>query len=144
MLAEPLAALARCNLGHVDHLLAQRAHQSALFTSLLADTPGLEIPQNTGEGWNAHSPLISLTLSRSRAFCVQLAASGVPNSVGTFGLIPASQQPAFSGYEPAACPNAARLIDTTLAVIVTARDDDDRIRRYADIIDREARRWPAH
>jgi hypothetical protein len=78
----------------------------------------------------------------SRVFCGRLAARGVPNSVGTFGLVPASQQLAFSAYAPAACPRATRLIDATLAVIITARDDDDRVRAYADLIDREARQWP--
>jgi dTDP-4-amino-4,6-dideoxygalactose transaminase len=143
-LAEPLATLARCNLARIDNLLTQRAHQTLLLTSLLTETPGLEIPVDTGEGWNAHSPLIRVTLPRSRAFCEHLAAVGVPNSVGTFGLVPASQQPAFSAYAPAACPGAARLIDTTLAVVITARDHDDRIRAHADIIDREARQWPTH
>jgi dTDP-4-amino-4,6-dideoxygalactose transaminase len=143
-LAEPLAALARCNLARIDHLLAQRAHQSRLLTSLLDDTPGLKVRADAGEGWNAHSPLLQITLPQSRAFCEHLAAVGVPNSVGTFRLVPASQQPAFSAYAPASCPVAARLIDTTLAVVITARDHDDRIRKYADIIDREARQWLTH
>ncbi len=74
---------------------------------------------------------------------VGLALAGVPNSVGTFGLVPVGQQPAFSAYAPAACPAAARLVDKSLAVVVTARDGDDRIRAYADLIDREARQWPS-
>jgi perosamine synthetase len=140
-LAEPLAAIARCNLARIDHLLRQRARQTALMTSLLAGTPGLRPAARTGDGWNGHAPVFRITLPRPRAFCEHLARSGIPNSVGTFGLVPASQQPAFSSYSPAACQAGARLIDGTLAVVVTARDDDDRVRAYADLIDREARQW---
>jgi len=142
-LAEPLAVIARGNLSRVEHLLAQRAHQAALLASLLAKTPGLRTAARTGEGWNGHAPLFQITLSRPRAFCERLALAGVPNSVGTFGLVPVGQQPSFSAYAPAACPAAARLVDKSLAVVVTARDGDDRIRAYADLIDREARQWPS-
>ncbi len=142
-LAEPLAVIARGNLSRIEQLLAQRARQAALLASLLAGTPGLRAVDRTGDGWNGHAPLFQITLCRPRAFCERLALAGVPNSVGTFGLVPAGEQPAFSAYAPAACPAAARLIDMTLAVVVTARDGDDRIRAYADLIDREARQWPS-
>ncbi|HEX9358516.1 MAG TPA: aminotransferase class I/II-fold pyridoxal phosphate-dependent enzyme [Streptosporangiaceae bacterium] len=140
-LAEPLAVIARGNLSRIEHLLAQRAHQALLLASLLDQTPGLQAAVHPGDRWNGHAPLFRVTLPRPRAFCERLARAGVPNSVGTFGLVPAGQQPAFSAYRPATCPAAARLIDTTLAVVVTARDSDERIRAFADLIDREARQW---
>jgi perosamine synthetase len=141
-LAEPLAAIARASLARIDSLLAHRAHQGALLAGLLAGTPGLRSLIPPGEDWNHHSPLFEVGLPNPRAFCEHLAAAGVPNSVGTFGLVAAGQQPAFSGYSPAACPVATTLIDTTLAVVVTDRDDDSRIHALASVIDQEARRWP--
>jgi dTDP-4-amino-4,6-dideoxygalactose transaminase len=139
-LAEPLAILAYANLARFDELLHRRRAQAALVAGILADTPGLSVV-DPGPGWNAYTPLIRVTLPEPRAFCQYVAERGVPNSVGTFGLVSADQRPMFASSDPAPCPNAARLIDHTLAVIVTDRDDNGRVASYAQTIIREAHRW---
>ena len=82
-----------------------------------------------------------LTLPHPRVFCEHLAARGVPNSVGTFRLVPTDRRPPFADPARPPCRNAAAVIDTTLAVVVTDHDTDQRITRYAETITREARQW---
>jgi perosamine synthetase len=141
-LAEPLALIARANLARFDDLLAHRRDQTALLTSLVGDTPGISVPASRPEeSWNGYAPLTRLSLPRPRAFSEHLAACGVPNSVGTFRLVSCDQRPPFAPYSPTRCPTATRLIDATLAIAITSKDTDDRIRRYAQTITTEARRW---
>ena len=143
-LAEPLAALARISLTHFTQLLARRQEQTARLQAIIEGTPGITVPAlRPGEDWNGYAPLFRLELPRSRAFSQHLAARGVPNSVGTFGLAACDQRPMFAPYVSAPCRNAARLIDNTLAVALSNGDSDDQIARYADIITSEARRWAA-
>ena len=139
-LAEPLAVLARANLDRFDELLARRRRQSTLLLSLLDRAPGI-VPLHPREEWNGYSPLARLTVPSPRAFCERLATHGVPNSVGTFRLVPTDQRPPFRDPTRPLCRNAATLIDTTLAVVVTDHDTDQRIAAYAQTITREARQW---
>jgi perosamine synthetase len=74
---------------------------------------------------------------------VHLAALGIPNSVGSHRLIAADQRPLFASYVREPCPRARIAIDTTLAVVLDDRDNDDRIRKMASTIAREAARWTA-
>ncbi len=141
-LAEPLAALARTSLTHFTKFLARRKEQTAWLQATIEGTPGITVPNLLpGEDWNGYSPLFRLELPRPRAFSQHLAARGVPNSVGTFGLAACDQRPLFAPYVSAPCRNAARLVDATLAVALSNGDSDDQIARYADIISSEARRW---
>jgi hypothetical protein len=48
----------------------------------------------------------------------------------------------FESATAARCANAAPVIESLLAVVVTDHDDDRRIRKYADIITKEAAIWP--
>jgi perosamine synthetase len=140
-LAEPLAAIARANLARFGELLTLRQHQARLLSGLLADAHGITVL--TGEpGWNWYAPLARLTLPRSRQFCQHLAGLGIPNSIGTYHLTACDQRPKFAAPGHAPCVNAAGFIDSLLAVVLTDHDDDERIRRYADIITKEAARWP--
>ena len=142
-LAEPLALLARTNLARFDDLLGIRRRQSALLASLVDRTPGLSVLQpGPREDWNAYSPLLRVELPRPRQFCQHLAELGVPNSVGTFGLVPCHRRPPFASTDaPADCPNAERIVDSTLAVVLGERDTNDRITGYAETIVQEAGRW---
>jgi len=143
-LAEPLAKLARTGLTHFPQLLARRQEQTARLHAIIEGTPGITVPTlRPGEDWNGYAPLFRLDLPRPRAFSQHLAARGVPNSVGTFGLTTCDRRPLFAQYISTPCHNAARLIDATLAVALTNSDSDDQIARYADIITSEARRWAA-
>lgn len=140
-LAEPLAAIARANLTRFSELLTQRQHQTRLFSELLANTPGItHLPSEPG--WNGYAPLARLDLVSPRRFCERLATLGVPNSVGTYHLTACDQRPMFESATVAPCANAAAFIESLLAVVVTDHDDDRRIRKYADIITKEAAIWP--
>jgi dTDP-4-amino-4,6-dideoxygalactose transaminase len=139
-LAEPLAALAVFNLGRFPQLLQQRINQTAtLYQAVQA--AGL-VPPSAASGWNGYSSLWNVDLPRPRDFCQRLAQAGVPNSVGTFGLTACHQRPLFESLRPNNCPNAAHITDRTLAVVLTERDDEHQLSRYADIINQEARSWP--
>jgi perosamine synthetase len=141
-LAEPLAALARTNLTHFTKFLTRRREQAARLQGIIEGTPGITVPKLLrGEDWNGYSPLFRLELPRPRALSQHLAARGVPNSVGTFGLAACDQRPLFAPYVSAPCRNAAKLVDATLAVALSNSDSDDQIARYADIITSEARQW---
>ncbi|MEU7802541.1 DegT/DnrJ/EryC1/StrS family aminotransferase [Micromonospora arborensis] len=141
-LAEPLALIARANLARFDFLATLRRHQAGLLADLLRGTPGIEVNGiPTRQGWNGYSFLASVTLDRPRAFCERLARSGVPNSVGTFGLVAADQRPGFTSRTATRCSQASAVIDRTLAVILTEHDDEQRLTRYAETISREAVRW---
>jgi perosamine synthetase len=141
-LAEPLAVIARANLAHFDDLARQRHAQATRMLAAVAAAPGLtEVVPHAGETWNGYSPLWRVSLPDPRGFCRRLADRGVPNSVGSFGLVSCDQRPMFAPFSPAPCPTAAHLVDTTLAVVLTAHDDDARISKLAQIIAEEARRW---
>ena len=139
-LAAPLAALGRDRLRRLDTLVAHRRRQTALLLDLLTDAEAVA-PAPAGQGWNGYAPVLRLHLDRPRALCQHLAARGVPNSTGTFGLVPLDHRPAFTDPTRPACRTAATLLDTTLAVTLSADDDEHRIRRLADTITEEAARW---
>jgi perosamine synthetase len=145
-LGEPLAAIARGNLARLDELASRRRDQCAALYARVGAVPGLEaLPTGVGEAWNGFSPLWRVHLPDARGFCRRLAERGVPNSVGTFGLVACDQRPMFAPYTRTACPNAAQLIDTTLAVVVTEHDDRARIDTLARTIIEEAHQWtPDH
>ncbi len=66
---------------------------------------------------------------------------GVPNSTGSFHLIPLDQRSLFTGDAPPTCTTAAEFLDGILAVVLTRHDDDKQIRHYAETITREVTRW---
>ncbi|MGH3811432.1 MAG: DegT/DnrJ/EryC1/StrS family aminotransferase [Pseudonocardiaceae bacterium] len=140
-LAEVLAAIGRRELARVEALIQQRIEQTTLLLERLTDVPPLRpAAQPAGQRWNAYAPLLHLHLPRPRQFSRHLAKLGVPNSTGTFNLVPLDQRPMFTGDTPP-CTTAAVVLDGILAVILTRHDDDQRIRRYAETIAREAIRW---
>ncbi|GAA0546827.1 hypothetical protein GCM10010172_30670 [Paractinoplanes ferrugineus] len=144
-LAEPLALIAGHNLTRFDDFLNRRQRQAARLGKLLADTPGLHLPAApSGQRWNGYSFLATVTLPQTRAFCEHLANLGVPNSVGSFRLVPADRRHELAAWAGPGCRNATAVIDRTLAVILTDRDDEHRLNGYAQIIDREARAWRPH
>lgn len=141
-LAEPLAAIGRGELSRLDTLVQQRTEQATLLLDLLADLPQVRpatVP--AGQRWNRYAALLHLELDRPRAFCEFLAEQGVPNSTGTFRLVPLDQRPMFAGDTRPTCATAAELLDGILAVVLTRQDDEQRIRDYAETITREVTRW---
>ncbi|MEU8075878.1 aminotransferase class I/II-fold pyridoxal phosphate-dependent enzyme [Catellatospora citrea] len=139
-LAEPLAAIALANLRRFDELRNLRIRQTTRLLADLTGTPGLS-PYPTAGGWNGYAPMWRVDLLDPRAFCQRLATLGVPNSVGTFGLMSCDLRPGFDRYVSMPCRHTAALIDRTLALVVTERTTDAQLSQYADIIDTEARRW---
>jgi perosamine synthetase len=140
-LAEPLALIARANLARFDELLARRQQQAALLRDLLTGASGVQPVDAPGHRWNGYSFLAEISVPQPRAFCEHLAGLGVPNSVGTFRLVPADRRPELASVAASPCGNAAAVIDRTLAVILTDHDDDHRIAGYAHTITREVRAW---
>ncbi|MGH3669822.1 MAG: DegT/DnrJ/EryC1/StrS family aminotransferase [Pseudonocardiaceae bacterium] len=141
-LAEPLAAIGRRELARFDTLIAQRIGQTALLLDLLTEVPQLRpagMPDR--QRWNHYAPLLHLRLDRTRQFSEHLAKRGVPNSTGSFHLIPLDQRPPFSGDTLPTCASAAEFLDGILAVVLTRVDDEAQIRHYAKTITREATRW---
>jgi perosamine synthetase len=140
-LAEALAAIGRRELARVEALIQQRIEQTALLLQLLADVPQLRAAEEpAGQRWNAYAPLLHLQLVRPRQFSRHLAELGVPNSTGTFNLVPLDQRPLFTSDTPP-CTTAATVLDGILAVVLTRQDDEQRIRHYAQTITREVTRW---
>ena len=139
-LAAPLATLGRDQLRSIHALVDHRRCQAALLLDLLADTPVLSSVA-ARDGWNGYAPVLRLHLDRPRAFCEHLAARGVPNSTGTFGLVALDQRRTFSDPARPPCHIAAELLDTSLAVILSADDDEHRIHHIAVTITEEAARW---
>ncbi|MGH3938582.1 MAG: DegT/DnrJ/EryC1/StrS family aminotransferase [Pseudonocardiaceae bacterium] len=141
-LAVPLATLGRRELPQLDTLVQQRIDQTAMLLDLLADLPQVRpaaVP--AGQRWNHYAPLLHLQLDRPREFCEHLTGLGVPNSTGSFRLIPVDQRPMFANDTPPTCTTASELLDGILAVALTRHDDEQRIRDYAETITREVTRW---
>lgn len=141
-LSEPQALIARWNLARFSKLLSRRRHQAGLLAALLTDLPDVRLHRpRSREEWNGYAPVALLDLPKPRDFSVHLASLGVPNSVGSFGLVPCDLRSPFACHDPAPCPRARALIDATLAVVLNEKDDDDRIHDIAAIITREVHRW---
>jgi perosamine synthetase len=141
-LAAPLAAIASANLHHLDALVELRRAQARHLINALEHAPGLRrLAPARGEEWNAYAPLLHLDLPRPRAFAEHLAARGVPSSTGTFRLVPCDTRPAFADPGRAPCRGTARILDRTLAVVLTEHDEASDLDRYAAVIAREATAW---
>lgn len=141
-MAAPLAAIGRRELVRFDELLHQRIELTGLLLDLLRDVPQVTaLPAPPGQRWNHHAPLLHVKVERPRAFAEHLATTaGVPNSTGTFRLVPLDQRPMFSSDTPP-CANAATFLDGILAVVLTQDDDVHRIRDYAETITQEVTQW---
>jgi perosamine synthetase len=143
-LAEPLAAIARASLSDLAAAVSERRRQTSLLTSLVGDLDGLDpIYAPPDEEPNGYAALWRIRWPEPRGFCEHLAACGITNSVGSFGLRAASAAPACRSLNLAACPHAEDLADHLLAVPVTARTGDAQIAGMASVVAREGARWGA-
>ncbi len=141
-LAAPLAVIALANLRRLPALAERRRAQARHMLHRLEATPGLRaLTPAPGEQWNYFAPLLRISLPHPRAFAEHLAQQGVPNSAGSFGLVPCDTRPMFSKLGQAPCRGAAQALDRTLAIILNERDTEEAIDRYAAVITREARAW---
>ncbi|MEV4333622.1 DegT/DnrJ/EryC1/StrS family aminotransferase [Streptomyces sp. NPDC049597] len=141
---ELIALLAQANLQRFPALLERRRAQTAYLLRALADARGLTpLQPATDETWNHYSPLLHVDLPHPRAFAEYLAQLGVPSSTGSFRLVPCDTRPMFTGGDRAPCRGAAEILDRTLAIVLTERDDEATLDRYAAAITREAAAWHA-
>jgi perosamine synthetase len=142
-LAAPLAAIATANVQWLADLVALRRAQTRYLLHALQQAPGLTtVEPAAGEDWNGFAPLLHIDLPEARAFTEHLARQGVPNSTGSFRLVPCDTRPMFAPPgEP--CQGAAEILDQTLAVLLTERDTEATLDRYAAVITREAITWVA-
>lgn len=74
-------------------------------------------------------------------FSTRLAEAGVANSVGTYRLRAAHQQPARQDLRPADCPRAAQAVDRMLAVTLQEQSTDTDLHHLAETIQREVKTW---
>lgn len=140
-LAAPLAEIALANVRRFPSLVELRKVQTHHLLNGLEQTRGLVThAPAANEEWNCFSPLLHIDLPNPRAFAEHLARQGVPNSTGSFRLVPCDTRPMFTSPDRP-CHGAARILDHTLAVILTERDTETTIERYATIIAREATAW---
>ncbi|ATM24610.1 hypothetical protein SMD44_p10111 (plasmid) [Streptomyces alboflavus] len=140
-LAAPLAAIARVNLDRLAALVERRRAQTRHLLHALEQAPGLTACAPTArEEWNAFAPLLRLSLPRPRAFAEHLAQLGVPNSTGSFRLIPCDARSLFP-HSGKPCRGAAEVLEHMLAVILTEHDTETTLDRYAAVITREAAAW---
>ncbi|WP_433358835.1 aminotransferase class I/II-fold pyridoxal phosphate-dependent enzyme [Streptosporangium sp. CA-115845] len=140
-LAAPLAAIALANLRRLASLVELRRAQTCHLLHALEQTPGLlALAPATREEWNGFAPLLHIALPNPRAFAEHLAQQAVPNSTGSFRLIPCDARPMFTGRDRP-CRGAAQILDHMLAVILTERDTETTLDRYAAVIATEATAW---
>ncbi|MFE9679283.1 DegT/DnrJ/EryC1/StrS family aminotransferase [Streptomyces sp. NPDC006259] len=139
---ELIAALAQANVLRFPSLLELRRAQTIHLLGALAGARGLTPLQPApDETWNHYSPLLHIGLPNPRAFAEHLAQLGVPSSTGSFRLVPCDTRPMFAGSDRAPCRGAAQILDRTLALVLTERDDEAVLDRYAAVIAREADAW---
>lgn len=140
-LAAPLAAIALANLRRISHLVELRQEQTRHLLHALEQTPGLvALSSAAGEEWNGFAPLLHIDLPNPRAFAEHVAQQGVPSSTGRFRLVPCDTRPMFTSPDRP-CRGAAQILDHTLAVVLTERDTETTLDRYAAVIAREATAW---
>jgi len=141
-MTEIQAMLARWNLARFRDLLSLRQAQTAALMSALSGIAALRwrSPRDR-EDWNGFSPVARLTPARPRELYRRLAEAGVPNSVGSFGLTANDQRGVFANLPPAPCRRARHFVDTTLAIVVSEHDDEQRVAAMADIVAREITGW---
>ncbi|QIZ37941.1 DegT/DnrJ/EryC1/StrS aminotransferase family protein [Saccharopolyspora sp. ASAGF58] len=141
-LAAPLAAIALANLRRCSALVELRRAQTHHLLHALEQAPGLNVlAPATCEEWNGFAPLLHIDLPNPQAFAEHLARQGVPNSTGSFRLVPCDTRPMFTSPDRTPCRGAAQILDHTLAVILTERDTDTALDHYAATIAREANAW---
>ncbi|MGW0867046.1 DegT/DnrJ/EryC1/StrS family aminotransferase [Streptomyces sp. NPDC002611] len=141
---ELIAALAQANLLRFPALLERRRAQTAYLLRALTGARGLTpLQPPTDETWNHYSPLLRIGLPNPRAFAEHLAQLGVPSSTGSFRLVPCDTRPMFTGGDRAPCRGAAQILDRTLAIVLTERDEEAVLDRYAAVLTREADAWRA-
>ncbi len=140
-LAAPLAGIALANLRRFPALVELRRAQTRYLLDALKQATGLvALPPGAGEVWNGFTPLLHIDLPSPRGFAQYLAQQGVPNSTGSFRLVPCDTRPMFAG-NGRPCRGAADILDHTLAIILTERDAKATLDRYAAVINREAAAW---
>ncbi|MFE4333273.1 DegT/DnrJ/EryC1/StrS family aminotransferase [Streptomyces sp. NPDC056831] len=143
-LAEPLAALAQANLRRFPALLEHRRAQTAHLIRALEGIRGITpLEPAADETWNHYAPLLRVSLTNPRLFAERLAQQGVPNSTGSFRLVPCDTRPMFTSPDRTPCRGAAQILDRTLALVLTERDSEAALDRYAAVIAREAAAWSA-
>lgn len=141
-LAGPLAALALANVRRLPDLVDLRRAQTRHLLNAVAQTPGLTVlSPAVGENWNGFAPLLRIELPRPRAFAEHLARLGVPNSVGSFHLVPCDTRPMFTSSDRPPCRGTAEVLDRTLAVLLTERTTETTLDHYSAVIAREAAAW---
>jgi dTDP-4-amino-4,6-dideoxygalactose transaminase len=114
-LDELQAALLRAKLPHLTRWNELRRERAAWYRALLADVPGLIVPEDV-EGHVYHLFVVQVTGGRRDALKQALAERGIGTDVHY--PLPAHLQPAFDdlGYEPGELPVSERLAESVLSL----------------------------
>ncbi len=125
-ITELAAAVARAQLGKVAEVVRVRRERAEQLTAALADLDGVAVPQRrAGHAWW----LFPLLVDDNDRWAKALAAEGVPAMPGYLERT-LYANPVFIGYPAGTCPEAERLIDSTLLALpwneaYTPADVDD-------------------
>jgi len=145
-MTELQAAVARAQLAKLPGVVAARRRTAARLLDALAGLDGLELPRPEGHTWWLF-PIV-LTAGGAGELAEALRATGIPARAGylaePLNRAPVWEQPVYGTsrfpleeYEPAACPEAERLVSETLLVIDWNENYTD---EHIDAIAREIRR----
>lgn len=119
--------------------LARRRLAASRIADAFAEHPTLRPMESApDERPNGYSPV--LVAGEASDLALRLAAAGVPNSVGTFGLRPAFGHPALG--EPGRvlpCPNVSSLLRRVVAPVLPGSVDDGQIADLVGTLRRQAR-----
>lgn len=119
-LAELLAWWGRHQANNFEQIVAHRRWQTRFLLECLNGLPGITLYQHAlQERPNGFSPMVLLNEPLvGREIAQRLAAQGVANSVGTFGLRPAHEWPLFttSLAEPVRTPHTHHFLLRVLAI----------------------------
>jgi len=115
-LSDILAAVGLSQMEMVDDLLERRRELAARYVSLLAGTPGVELPRTTPDGRHSYQTFCVLIEHRDQVMA-DLRGQGIEAQIGTYAL---HRQPAFQ--DPGLCrlvgdlAASARVADRCLAL----------------------------
>lgn len=136
---------ARMQVPFLAEIVRRRRDQASHLLSRLDHVNGVSVYRDgVHEEANGYCPVLLTAESLpARLIAVELARRGVPNSVGTFGLRPCQAWDMFQkssnarvrkASRAAFTPNAERLLDRVLAIILTEKQSHDDLDRIAHVV----------
>jgi perosamine synthetase len=137
-LAELLAWWGRHQVNSFEQIVAHRRWQTRFLLDCLNGLSGITLYQHAlEERPNGFSPIVLLNEALAdRGIAQRLAAQGIANSVGTFGLRPAHEWPLFASTltEPVLTPHTHHFLSRVLAISLLPQYTAEDLLRIINII----------